>query len=62
VAQVQPVRQPVQQIQQVRQPVQRAAPMQTMETAYASEPAQGKAPRVMFGNMLLEAPKAGQKY
>jgi rare lipoprotein A len=62
VAQVQPARQPVQQVQQVRQPVQRAAPMQTMETAYASEPAQGKATRVMFGNMLLEPPKPGQKY
>lgn len=55
VAQVQP-------IQQVRQPVQRAAPMQTTETAYAAEPSQGKATRVMFGNVLLEPPKPGQRY
>jgi rare lipoprotein A len=37
------------------QPVQ----AQTTQTAYAAEPS---APRVMFGNMLLEPPKPGQKY
>ena len=46
------------------QPVQRAQPVQvqTTETAYAAEPPQGKVTRVMFGNMLLEPPKPGQKY
>ncbi|AYD01172.1 rare lipoprotein A [Neorhizobium sp. NCHU2750] len=53
------VRQPV---REVRQPVQRAQPMQTMETAYAAEPPQGRVTRVMFGNVLLEPPKPGKKY
>jgi rare lipoprotein A len=41
----------------VQEPV-RARP--TAETAYAAAPSE-KMPKVMFGNMLLEPPKAGQK-
>lgn len=65
VARMQPVQQQrvvAQQAPQVRQQAPKAAPMQTMETAYAAEPQQGKVTRVMFGNMLLEPPKPGQKY
>jgi rare lipoprotein A len=45
-------------VQRVQQPVQ----ARTTETAYAAEPQQGKVTRVMFGNVLLEPPKPGQKY
>ncbi len=50
--------QSVQPVQRVQQPVQ----ARTTETAYAAEPQQGKVTRVMFGNVLLEPPKPGQKY
>lgn len=60
-ARVQPV-QRVQQAQQIQPRAQQPAQVQTTETAYAAEPQQGKATRVMFGNMLLEPPKPGQKY
>lgn len=52
----------VQQAQQIKPRVQQPVQVQTTETAYAAEPPQGKVTRVMFGNMLLEPPKPGQKY
>lgn len=52
----------VQQAQQVKPRAQQPVQVQTTETAYAAEPSQGKVTRVMFGNMLLEPPKPGQKY
>jgi rare lipoprotein A len=54
-AQVQPAKS--QRVQPAPQPAQ----VQATQTAYAAEP-QGQMPRVMFGNMLLEPPKPGQKY
>ena len=59
----QPKAQPTQaRVQQVQPRAQQPVQVQTTETAYAAEPQQGKATRVMFGNMLLEPPKPGQKY
>lgn len=52
----------VQQAQQIKPRAQQPIQVQTTETAYAAEPPQGKVTRVMFGNMLLEPPKPGQKY
>jgi rare lipoprotein A len=54
-AQMQPA--PVQVAQRVQPQVRER--VQTTQTAYAAEP---QAPRVMFGNMLLEPPKPGQRY
>jgi rare lipoprotein A len=50
----------VQAVQQAQR--QQPAQARTTETAYAPEPQGGQAPRVMFGNMLLEPPKPGQSY
>lgn len=61
VQRIQPV-QRVQQAQQIQPRAQQPVQVQTTETAYAAEPPQGRVTRVMFGNMLLEPPKPGQKY